>query len=115
VIPEDEIEQAVEWLRANARKAAQARAERIYVEQYRKTIKAQLMVELLERDPKETIAAQERFAYSHPNYVQHLSALRAAVEEDEKMQWLRAAAEAKIEAWRSQCANQRVEGKAYAP
>jgi hypothetical protein len=110
VIPEEQIEQAVEWLRANARKAAQARAERIYVEQYRKTVKAQLMSEKI-ADP---IGAQERHAYAHPTYIQHLDAMKEAIQRDEEMQWLRAAAEAKIEAWRSQQANARAEGRATA-
>ena len=54
------------------------------------------------------VAAQEREALADERYLDHLSALRIAVEDDEKMRWLKAAAEAKIEAWRTQAANQRI-------
>ena len=44
-ITDDEIDKALDYLRDNARDAAQARADRVYVEEYRKVIKAQLMKE----------------------------------------------------------------------
>ena len=44
-ISDDEIDRALDYLRDNARDAAQARANRIYVEEYRKVVKAQLMKE----------------------------------------------------------------------
>lgn len=109
MIPEDDVEKAVEWLRTNARAAGKAKAERIYVEEYRKTVKAQLMAE----KAGEPIGAQERYAYAHQQYVAHLQAIREAVEKDEAMRWLMVAAEAKIEAWRTQNANARAEGRAY--
>ena len=43
MITDLEIEKAVDYLRDNATKAAQARANRIYLEEYRKTIKAEIM------------------------------------------------------------------------
>lgn len=109
MIAEDEIDAALEWLRTNARKAAQCKAERIYMEEYRKTVKAKLMNDLI----GEPISAQERYAYSHSKYAEHLEAMRTAVENDENMRWMLIAAEAKIEAWRTQQANARAEGRAY--
>jgi len=50
---------------------------------------------------------QEREAYSDPRYVQHLEAIKQAVEIDEGHRFLRAAADAKIEAWRTQSSNTR--------
>lgn len=107
MISDNDIERAVSFLATNARKAAKARAERAYVEEYRKTVKAQLMKE----HANEPLGAQERDAYADPRYIQHLEAIKEAVEADEYNRWMMAAAEAKIEAWRSQQANQRALGK----
>ena len=102
-ITDDEIDKALDYLRDNARDAAQARANRVYVTEYRKVLKAQLMKE------HSTLSAvlQEREAYSDPRYIQHLEAIREAVEIDESHSFLRDAADAKIEAWRTQSSNTR--------
>jgi translation elongation factor EF-Ts len=109
VITDDDIEKAVEYLRSNARAAAQAKANRIYAEEYRKVIKGQIMRE----HSNVALGAQEAIAYSDPRYAQHLKAIQEAVEKDEYNRWMMTAAEAKVEAWRTQQANQRAEGKAY--
>lgn len=102
-ITDDEIDKALDYLRDNARDAAQARADRIYVEEYRKVIKAQLMKEHGDK----SAVLQEREAYADPRYVAHLDAIKQAVFEDEGHRFLRAAADAKIEAWRTQSSNTR--------
>ena len=102
-ITEEQVGGALDYLRDNASVAAHARANRIYVEEYRKTLKAQIMLEHAEL----TIGAQERNAYADPRYIAHLEALRDAVEADEKHRFLRSTAEAKIEAWRTQSSNER--------
>lgn len=107
MIDDKNIQKALDWLVENATPAAQARANRIYCEEFRKSVKADLMAQ----KPEESIGAQERFAYSHPTCKQHLLALKQAVEEDERMRWLMVAAEAKIEAWRTYQANARAQGR----
>lgn len=102
-ISDDEIDRALDYLRDSANEAAQARADRVYVEEYRKTIKAQLMKE---HDGKSAVI-QEREAYADRRYVTHLEAIREAVFKDERMRFLTAAAQAKIEAWRTQSSNER--------
>jgi len=102
-ITDDEIDKALDYLRDNARDAAQAKADRIYVEEYRKVVKAQIMKE----NGQLSGMLQEREAYSDPRYVQHLEAIREAVRLDEGHRFLRAAADAKIEAWRTQSSNER--------
>ena len=97
-ITDDEIEKAVDYLRDNATVAAQARANRVYMEEYRKSVKAQLM----QHKTLDSIGAQERYAYAHPEYLAHLEALKAAVFEDEKHRFLLEAAKAKLDAWRTQ-------------
>ena len=102
-IKETDVERALHWLTENAGPAAKARADRLYVEDFLKVIKARLMAE----HDNLSAVLQERHALADERYLQHLEAIRQAVEQDEKLRFLRGAAEAKIEAWRSQCANER--------
>lgn len=109
MISDDEVDKAVEYLRGNARAAAQAKANRIYMEEYRKVVKSQIMRE----NSNVALGAQEAIAYSDTRYTQHLKAMEVSIEKDEYNKWMMIAAEAKIEAWRTQQANSRAEGKAY--
>jgi hypothetical protein len=102
-ISETEVDRALDYLRDSADAAAKARAERIYTEEFRKTIKARIMKEQADLP----LAAQEREAYADKRYIAHLDALREAVFADEKHRFLLAAASAKIEAWRTQSSNER--------
>lgn len=105
MIDESDIEKALEWLVKNATPAAQARANKIYLLEYRKSLKAILM----SKSKENTESGKEREAYSHPSYINHLEALKVAVFEDEKYSWLQTAAEAKIAMWRSQEASRRTQ------
>lgn len=102
-ITDEEIEKALDWLRDNALPAAKARAERLYVEDYARVLKARIMKE----HPKLSAVAQEREAYADQRYLQHLEAIRQAVEEDARITFLRGAAESKLEAWRTMAATER--------
>ena len=104
MITDNDVEKAVDWLRDQATPCAQAKANRIYLEEFRKVLKAQIMAEHNDM----SIAAQEREAYSDPRYIQHLEAMRTAVEMDERNRFLCAAADAKISAWQTMNANQRM-------
>jgi hypothetical protein len=103
IVSEDTVSKALDHLTMRAEDAAKARAERIYVEEYRKTVKAQIMQEHTDLP----IGAQEREAYADPRYTAHLEAIRQAITEDERMRFLREAATATIEAWRTQSSNER--------
>ena len=108
MITDDDVEKAIDWLRDSAGKASKAKAEKIYLEEYRKVVKAGLQRER----PMETLGAQEAYAYAEQRYKEHLEIMRDAVERDEYYHWMRVAAEAKIEAWRSQESTRRAEGRA---
>ena len=103
IVTDEDVEKALEFLRDNATYAAKCRAERIYCEEYRKTIKAEIMG-VYNHLP---ISAQERQAYSSDKYINHLQVLKLAIEKDEKQRFLMKAQEAVIEAWRTQNANMR--------
>lgn len=109
MITSAKAEESVDWLGNNARKIAQARAERAYVEAYLKTKRAELMKE----HANLPVSAQEREAYAHPSYLATLQAFKEAVEADEYLRFSAAAHEARIEAWRSQESTRRAEGKAF--
>lgn len=100
--------QALDFIRDNATPLAQAKANRIYLEEFRKTQKAILMREA-EDNGMVTIAAQEREAYSHEKYQNLLLGLKEAVQEEERLRWLMIAAQAKIEVWRSFESSKRAE------
>ena len=99
---------AIEFIFKHGKKFAKAKAERTYLEEYRKSLKSILM----KRSMEDTIGAQEREAYAHPEYTQLLEGLRDSVEQEEKLRWDLIAAQARVEIWRTQQANARAEGKA---
>jgi hypothetical protein len=107
MISDEDVEKAVDYLRNNAVKASQAKANRIYLEEYRKTVKGELMREHM----SQSLGAQEAMAYSDDRYKQHLLAMKDAIQQDEYHRWMMVAAEAKLEAWRTQQANHRSLGK----
>ena len=108
MISDADIEKAVDWLRDNAIPAAKARAERIYMEAWVKTVLAQEM----QKHNALPISAQEREARTAVPYLAALQALREAVQSDENARFLREAANAKIEAWRTMESTRRAEGRA---
>ena len=101
------IYKCLDYIRDHAKQYAQAKANRVYLEEYRKTLKARLMAEQI-GDP---VNAQERYAYAHSEYAELLEGLKVAIEQEENLRWKLIAAQAKIEVWRSLSANQRAEAK----
>jgi hypothetical protein len=107
MIEDDKVHDALEYLRVNAPKAAEAKAHKVYMEEFRKTVKAQQMAKLNNLP----VNAQEREAYRSDEYQAHLKALKEAVYQDELNRWGMVAATSVIEAWRTQNANHRGMGK----
>ena len=99
---------AVDYLVEAAPKFAQAKAERMYLEEFRKSKKALLM----QAHNDKPIGAQEREAYAHPEYIGLLAALRVAVEREENLKWMMTAAQTRVEVWRSQESTARSQDRA---
>ncbi len=99
---------AVDYIIKHARQFADAKAQRVYLEEFRKSKKALLMKESLEP----TLGAQERDAYAHDEYIELLKGLKEAVAIEEKLRWDLIAAQARVDIWRTEQANLRLEGKA---
>ena len=105
---------AVDFMIAKSAEYAQAEANKVYMEELRKTIKAEEMknAEAYGNGEYKTAAMQEREAYASPRYKEHLLALKQAVEERERLRWLLIAAQERIAVWRSQEASNRHVDKA---
>jgi hypothetical protein len=101
---------AIDYIIRTSAEFAQAKANRVYMEELRKTYKAELCKEAL-ANGFEAVNAQEREAYSHPRYKAHLEAIKQAVEAEEQIRWMLIAAEARIDVWRSLEASKRSEIK----
>ena len=82
---------------------AKAKAERVYIEQFRKSKKAILMGECTEK----TQSAREQYAYAHAEYIELLEGLRVAVEIEEKCRWALEKFKIEFEHWRTTQANDR--------
>lgn len=92
-----QLDKAVDYIRDHAGDYAVAEAQLVYMTEYRKTLKAELMKEA-ELEGHKTAITQEREAYSHPRYKEHLMALKQAVEQRERTRWMLIAAQARVEA-----------------
>lgn len=99
---------AVDYLIEHSRQYAQAKADRVHLEHFRKSKKALLMNECTDK----AVTAREQFAYSHPDYIELLEGLREAVRLEEALRWRLTAAQLRVEVWRSENANNRNQDRA---
>jgi len=95
---------AIEYIITNSGKYAEAKANRVYIEQFLKSKKAMLMAETAGK----SVAAAEVDALAHRDYIELLEGLKEAIEVEEKLKWMLTAAQAKVEVWRSLEASARV-------
>ena len=89
---------------------AKAKAERVYLESYAKSLKAILM----KGSAAKSAVSQEADAYADPQYLALLDGLKAAVHGEEALRWRMVEAQAAIEIWRSTEASNRMIDKATA-
>lgn len=94
---------AVDFMIQKAGEYAQAKGQRVYLEEFRKTKKAMLM---LKSDGK-AVADREAYAYAHPEYVEVIKGLQVATEAEEFLKFHLKAAELRVEIWRTQEASNR--------
>ncbi len=94
---------AVDYMIKNASAYANAKGERLYIENFLRSKKSMLM----NQSDAKTVADREAFAYAHPEYIELISGLRAAVIQEEGIKWKLEAAKISVEIWRSQEASNR--------
>jgi hypothetical protein len=104
----DNPHKAIQFLIDTSPLYAKAKADRMYLEEFRKSRKAQLQSQA----GTEVIGKQETFAYAHADYIEILEGIRQAVEREERFRWLMTAAQARIEVWRTEQYSARMEVKA---
>jgi hypothetical protein len=98
---------AVNFILKNSGVFAKAKADRIHIEEFRKSKKALLM----NKSTAKSAVEREQYAYSHPEYIELLDGLKAAIEIEETLKWKMTAAELSVEIWRSENANNRNQDK----
>lgn len=112
MISDEQLESAMNYIRDNAKNYAKAKAERVQLQEFRKSKKSLLMIQA-EREGHKTAAAQEREAYASEEYTDLLDAIKGAIEAEEFYRYRMKAAELKVDIWRTRAANQRAERKGY--
>lgn len=103
LITDDQVDDALKYLRDSAPKAAVARAQAKTLEKYLGVVEAQKKSHAVGRS---NAAAQDE-ARGSPEYKQALDAWEEAVRRDCEFTMLREAASARIEAWRTMSSNAR--------
>ena len=106
------IEKRMTELRGLAGEAAKARAEREYLDEFKKSKLAMLM-SAAEALGASSVAAQEREARKHPEYLSMLDGLREAVETCERCEWELRIALKGADLWQTLQANERAERRGY--
>jgi hypothetical protein len=104
----NEPTKAIQYLIDTAPLYAKSKADRIFLDEFRKSRKAQLQSQA----GTEVLGKQETYAYAHADYIQILEGIREAVEREERYRWLMTAAQARIEVWRTEQYSARLEVKA---
>ena len=95
---------AVNYIIKHSQEYALAKANVVYLEQFRKTQKAICFQSSL----RSTMAEKAADAYAHKDYIAVLEGLKDAVETAERLRWMLVAAQARIEIYRTQEASNRV-------
>lgn len=97
---------AISYIIEKAPEYAQAKGERVFIENYLRTVKSRLM-----NQEEGTLGNKEAYAYAHTDYEVQLKALQVATEKEEHMKYMLLAAQARIEVWKTQEYSKRQELK----
>ncbi len=88
---------AIDYLIKTAPEYAQAKADRVFIENYLRTVKSRLM-----NEEEGTLGNKEAYAYAHGDYVAQLQALKIATEKEEHLKYMMTAAQLRVEVWKTQ-------------
>lgn len=88
-------QKAIEYIIVNSPKYAQAKADRVFIENNLRVVKARLM-----NQEEGTLGAKEAFAYAHMDYEVQLKGLKDAVEKEEHLKYMLEAAKLRVEIWK---------------
>jgi hypothetical protein len=105
LITDDQVEQALDYLRNSAKEAAVARANAKTMDKYLGVVEAKAKA-MATADGMSNAASQD-WARSSADYKQALDGWTEAIRKDSEFTMLREAASARIEAWRTMSSNER--------
>jgi 23S rRNA maturation mini-RNase III len=105
VITDEQVEDALTYLRDSAKAAAVAKAQARTLEKYLGVVEAQQKAKAAGRS---NAAAQDE-ARASPEYREAITAWEEAVRRDSEFSMLREAASARIQAWQTMSANHRAD------
>lgn len=105
-------EDAAELIREKAPAYGEAKAQRVYLEEFRRVQKALLMKDA-QTMGIEAANAQEREALADPQYRQVLKGLSAAIEKEETLRWELESLRLDIEIFRTKEATNRLVNRAH--
>lgn len=105
-------EDAAEVIRELAPQYGEAKAQRVYLEEFKRSKRALLMKDSLLLGEK-AVNAQEREALADPEYMQLLKGLAVAIEQEESLRWRLEAARLEIDIWRTRQASERLQIRSH--
>ena len=94
---------AIEFIYKNAPELAKAKGQLAELESYKHSLRAIKM----KQSSEQSLGAQEREAYSSPEYQELCKGIGVATEQVEALKWQIRAAEMRWETWRTEQANNR--------
>lgn len=94
---------AINFIIENAPKYAEAKSNRVYLENFLKVKKAQLMQDC----KNEPVSRAESYALAHPDYLVIVEGIKIAMMEEEKLKYFLEAARLRAEIWRTTEASNR--------
>jgi len=105
-------EESTQAIRDKAPAYGAAKAQRVYLEEFRKSKKAMLMRDAL-LNGIDAASHQEREAYSSPEYQTLIKGLAAAVEREETLRWELESHRLDVEIWRTKEATNRMQDRSH--
>jgi hypothetical protein len=99
---------AVSFIIENAPKYAEAKSQRVYLENFLKVKKADLIMKCNEP----SISRAENYALAHPDYLVIVEGIKIAMLEEEKLKYFLEAARLRAEIWRTTEASNRQQDRA---
>jgi hypothetical protein len=105
-------EDAAQAIRDKAPAYGEAKAQRVYLDEFRKSKKAMLMRDAL-LNGIDAATHQEREAYSSPEYLTVIKGLAAAVEQEETLRWEIESYRLEVEIWRTREATNRMQDRSH--
>ena len=94
---------AINFIIENAPKFAEAKSQRVYLENFLKVKKAQLMQDC----KNEPVSRAEAYTLAHPDYLLIVEGIKIAMLEEEKLKYFLEAARLRAEIWRTTEASNR--------